>query len=102
MEKTVKITSGSSILILQHYALIYNFDVKFVEILVFLIFLKTGWDNLREEIVFVAVAQGFSLRFACERPQDRSSPKPKKNIFLFFFYLVVVFFSSNHPFIGID
>ena len=30
-KKTVKITSGSSILIRQHYALIYNFDVwKFV------------------------------------------------------------------------
>ena len=39
---------GSSILIRQHYAVIYNFDVKFVEIcLVFLISLKTGWENLK-------------------------------------------------------
>ena len=29
MEKTVKITSGSSILIRQYNALIYNFDVLF-------------------------------------------------------------------------
>ena len=42
------ITSGSPVLIRQNYALIYNFDVKFVEIcLVFLIFLKTGWENLK-------------------------------------------------------
>ena len=40
VEKTSKITSGFPILIRQHYALIDNFDVKFVEIcLVFLIFL---------------------------------------------------------------
>ena len=49
------ITSGSSILIRQHYALIYNFDVRFVEIC--LVFLKTGWENLKQEIAFVAVAQ---------------------------------------------
>ena len=62
----VKITNGSSILIRQHYALIYNFDVRFVDIcLVFQIFLETGWENLKSEIVFVAVAQGFSLRLAC-------------------------------------
>ena len=48
VEKTVNITSGSSILIRQYYALIENFDVRFVEIcLVFQIFLKTGWENLR-------------------------------------------------------
>ena len=40
--------SGSSILIRQHYALFYNFDLRFVEIcLVFLIFLKTGSENLK-------------------------------------------------------
>ena len=48
VEKTVKIIRGSSILIRQNYALIYNFDVRFVEIcLVFLNFLKTGWENLK-------------------------------------------------------
>ena len=30
-KKTVKITSGSTILIRQKYALIYNFDVKYTE-----------------------------------------------------------------------
>ena len=35
-------------LIRLHYALIYNFDIRFVEIcLVSLIFLKTGWENLK-------------------------------------------------------
>ena len=39
IKKTVKITSGFLILIRQHYALIDNFNVWFVEIcLVFLIF----------------------------------------------------------------
>ena len=48
VSKMVYITSGTSILICQHYALIYNFDVRFVEFcLVFLIFLKTGWKNLK-------------------------------------------------------
>ena len=79
-EETVKITSAFSILI----ALIDNFDVRFVEIcLVFLIFfffqfnLKTISYFIffqRCAKVFVAVAQGFSLRFARERTQDRSSP----------------------------
>ena len=32
MEEKVKITGGSWILIRQHYALIYHFDVRFVEI----------------------------------------------------------------------
>ena len=46
VSKTVYITSVFSILIRQHYVLIYNFDLRFVEIcLVFLIFLKTGWDR---------------------------------------------------------
>ena len=45
-------TRGSSIR--QHYALTYNFDVRTVEIFVFLIFLKTGWENLKWEIVFGA------------------------------------------------
>ena len=47
IEKTVKIISRSSILIRQHYALIYNFGVRFVEIYFFPIFLKTGWENLK-------------------------------------------------------
>ena len=40
------------------------------------------------------MAQGFSLRFACERPQDRSSPgsSPEPICFLFFFNLVVLLF----------
>ena len=45
VEKTVKITSGSSILIRQHCILIYNFDVRFVEIC--LVFLKIGWENVK-------------------------------------------------------
>ena len=52
------------------------------------------------------MAQGFSLRFACERPQDRSSPgssPEQKKIFFFFKFsgaVVVVF--SNHSLIGLD
>ena len=50
-----------------------------------------------KEIVFVAESQGFSLRFACERPQDRSSPgsSPEPFFFLlfsFFFNLVAACF----------
>ena len=53
------------------------------------------------------MAQGFSRRFACERPQDRSSPEPKTFSFFFFFFLLLLFSGvaivfSNHPFIGID
>ena len=48
VSKMVYIISGSSILIRQHYAHIYNFDVRFEDFcLVFLIFLKTGWENLK-------------------------------------------------------
>ena len=43
------------------------------------------------------MAQGFSPRFACKRPQDRSSPEP-----VFVFNLLVVLFFANRPFIGID
>ena len=45
VSKTIYITSGSLILIRQHYALIYNFDVRFVESCS--VFLKTGWENLK-------------------------------------------------------
>ena len=46
IEKTVKITSGFSILIRQHYAFIYNYDVRFVEIcLVFFFLIVLFKDN---------------------------------------------------------
>ena len=45
-KKTVKIISGSSILIRQYYALIDNFDVRFVEIL--FIFSDCSENILRE------------------------------------------------------
>ena len=52
------------------------------------------------------MAQRFSLRFACERPQDQSSPGSSSESFFFlsfsFFNLVALCFISNHPFIGID
>ena len=48
------------------------------------------------------MAQGFSLRFACERPQDRSSLFFFFSSSFFFDLVVLLFLFSNHPFIGID
>ena len=61
---------------------------------------------LQFEIVFIAVPQGLSLRFACERPQDRSSPGSLPEHFSSSFssynLVVLLLLFSNHPFIGKD
>ena len=86
------ITSGSSILIRQHYALIYNFDVRFVEICLFFSDVSENWlAEFEIRNCFRRRAQGFSLRFACKRPQGRSSPAP-------FFFLLLLLFSFSFLF----
>ena len=52
----------------------------------------TSRDTQRNKDVALPVGSCECLRFACERPQDRSapgsSPEPKRKFFFFFFFLI--------------
>ena len=64
IEKMVKVTSGLSILIRQHYALIYNFDVRFVEIFLFFsdFFKKTFLNKSKFHGVYLQTSTSLALR----------------------------------------
>ena len=67
--------------------------------LVFLIFLKTGWENVK----LFSSQWSRGLVSASHASGRRIGPHPSHFFtFYFFFNLVMLFCFSNHPFIGID
>ena len=101
VEKTVKITSVSSILIRQHYALIYNFDVRFVEIcLVFSDFSENWLELITLNKKLFSSQWSKCLVSASHASGRRIGPhqgphlRPNKNfLFLFFFFFFFLFFN---------
>ena len=100
VEKTIKITYGSSILNRQHYALIYNFDVRFV--FSFSDFYGNWLGEIEKRNCFRRSGPGVYSPLRMRAGGRRIVPHPcphlsqKQNLFLFFFFFVLLEYGYNN------